>query len=557
MRPDKQGEAAGEHASPTDTGGHRDIAELRSIAVTVMGTNDVSVIRDDTAPTAFTDNEGSIVVTLQLVPQQLRQNELAVATLFDAQVLHEAGHNVRDREMDREAGRIITRHRGIGQYVWFVLSDIRVNHFIRTRYAYDDYSRRLVFLMELAGPAWHDGVLKDLKAVDKKRSPGQAYASAVGMKLVYGVDVADILKCLDDQGAFRLRAMTDDLEALGRLGDEYRLVMNPAKAYDLMERSVAILKRYVEDMPLILIPRFLHGHGDLEVPDELAAKLGLDGGACPPRGRLRSKPTMSRGIWTGLEVPPPAPDKKAYLEVRNEVMPEVHRLLDMLKRAVGQTARRSDWQRTGRLMYHVLPTAIAASRVGPVENIHSRTSVTTEKQKVAICLLVDLSSSMDQLEAQKVLTVVAEVCGRWLRDDAYAILSFGGTFQRVKVFCESYHNTRARIGGLRDMGATEAVPPTIACHKLLRGIGGGSKRVMVFVSDFQIEEPADIRPEWEAMRREGIAVMGISMGQDRGQARRYLGQDARHIASVGQLPEAFFSLYAGLVGAAGPRRIPS
>ena len=95
----------------------RQAAELRAIAITVMGTNEVSVIRDDGAPTAYTDNEGSIVVTEQLIPASLRAHGELVRTLFDAQALHEAAHNVRSRGRAQCGARLQARHKGLGQFV--------------------------------------------------------------------------------------------------------------------------------------------------------------------------------------------------------------------------------------------------------------------------------------------------------------------------------------------------------------------------------------------------------------------------------------------------------
>jgi len=533
----------------------RQAAELRAIAVTVMGTNEVSVIRDDGAPTAYTDNEGSIVVTEQLIPASLRAHGELVRTLFDAQALHEAAHNVRSRGRAQCGDRLQARHKGLGQFVWFIFEDVNVNHFLKSRYAYDDYSRRLKLLEEVVGLCWHAAVMADLVAVgpvSRKRTAGQLFASAVGMAVVYGVEVGDIMEALAAEKAFGIRAMRKDMTAVAEMAQQYRFVVRPAEAYDILERAVAVLKRYTDDMPMLLVPKATHGAADIDAPKDLAERLGLKGAPSGGRplhgGRAENPSTIARGVGTGMEIGPPAPDRARYGRILELVRPEVQRLLDLLKRSMATRTVRRDWQRTGRLMYHALPSAVAASHAARVENLFSSTELVLERRRVALCLLVDLSSSMDQLEAQRILTTIAEVCGRWLRDESYAIISFGSEFARIKAFIEPYHNTRARIGGLECMGGTEALPPVVACHKMLRSFGSDTDRILVFVSDFGIEEPATMEPVWKALEADGIGVVGICLGGDAKSARAHLGKHARSIGGLRELPEAFVELYLEAVG---------
>lgn len=284
--------------------------------------------------------------------------------------------------------------------------------------------------------------------------------------------------------------------------------------------------------------------GDLQQDGPAPGKEGEDDG--PPRGNCPDSPgedyATVAGRGAGLESPSPVPDEGAYISLVNRNMPYITTLLNKMKRLMQQKLRHMKFQKSGKLMAKQLARACIQRR--PVENIYTRKRFYMQKQSVRLTLVVDMSGSMSTSQARDALTTIAEVGGRWLNDEDFAVFVFGDSYQKVKAFGESYRNTRARIGGVQCMGGTELAPCLRQIHRMYKSYIDNHKQVVLIVSDFCVFDEPETTEVLKMMRRDGIIPVGVGYcGTSLENVRSFTGKNSTYVRSVSELPDLVFETF--------------
>ena len=248
------------------------------------------------------------------------------------------------------------------------------------------------------------------------------------------------------------------------------------------------------------------------------------------------------GKGAGTEAPTPVPNEGVYQQLVMRNMPYIVSLLNKLKTLMQPRLDNLKYQKSGRLMTKMLGKYATSRR--PVENIYQRKRFVLEKQKVALSLVVDLSGSMNTEDARNVLTIIAEVGGQWLSDSDTAIFVFGSEYQKIKAFGEQYRNTRARIGGVHNLGGTMLAECLQTVHRMYRAQGNGRQKVCVIVSDFCLGDVEPTRKEMALMEKDDITFIGVGMcASDLNHVKSYTKENSTFINHVSELPGLFYDIY--------------
>ena len=578
---------------------------LRRIATTVLrNERNVTVVIDPSAKTASTDLQGNITVTPQLIPKDLLQYPAIVRRLMDGQVLHEVSHE-RWTFAIRQPYQAYRQTDNLASMTGNMVEDYRINHQLRSLYRFDDYSGRLQFLLDIVGRTWEHDLRERLRGGGSK--PAEVWWECIALTKLYERDVADIVQELAGRLG-KPDEVLADTAAIYALMDTYRSAKTGRRAVELLWRIDRLFRKHLTSLSPKRIPnvaegerrfersdpatvrkaRAMEGLPDDEGEDEAKAASTADKEGEPADGEgagdegeepsdgdgqpqqddgdekddLRAwyEPDASevygqereeglafaRGRGDGRLIPAVPAEPEAYQRLVREVAPQVSALLRMLERIKVPQLLRSDWQRHGRMMPHMLHHAFIQSRHRVVDDVYTSLSTRYDNEKVAIVLVVDLSGSMPLETARRVLAIIAEVCGRWCADQDFGILTFGSDVMRIKTLTERYYTTRYRIGGLANlcMGATELSPALEDAALMLRGATPDRKRYCVVVTDWEVGEKQSLPKQIEAMEAEGITVLGIDL-RNQTLGRQYLTQADRGVGVVDadELPGAFFTLY--------------
>lgn len=537
--------------------------QLHDIAVSIIQTSKINVIIDNALPTAMTDYK-NIYVTINLIPQELRKYRRVVSRLLDGQVAHEAGHIVITAPVKEAEVKWINRqaNKQLANIVHQSLEDKRVDYYILSRYRFD-FAFRLQLLRDVTTRLWVD----TLKAKIEERKKAIAtynrqedffineYLIPISeIKGITGFDVESEFQMNPEQKAF--------VNKVSEIFEDARfdkMVMSCLKRhqelYDLWDRQV---NRTGEDtgantpagqggeLKLLSGPTTKRA---LQQMEKSLKKAEEDAEAERQKQNLRKdkdNPSggMFAGAGSGLNIPTPIPDAEEYEKIVQRNREHIERLLNLLKKLALPILDTEKWLGQGRFMTEILAKAYASSTVRRIENIYSRRTLKFEQAEACIGLLVDLSGSVSVYDAQNSLTTIAEVCGRWLRDEDFAILVFGSNYQKIKAYVEPYHTTRIRIGGLGCLGGTELYKPLEEMYQMIKAQkNGGRAKVITIVSDFCVSRADECKKLIKTIQDDEIKVVGLGIDDSSVSQILPFTKNARYIGSIVELPEAVFDLY--------------
>jgi len=275
-----------------------------------------------------------------------------------------------------------------------------------------------------------------------------------------------------------------------------------------------------------------------KIAEELAKQLQAQG--------------IASGITTGVEEPHPNPNATVYRMLVQRNTQYISALLNRLKSLQKIRWSTTRFARRGRYMIelHPLWKTLAQGKGKPYDKRFEGHAMHYDEVKTKMALLVDMSGSMNEDQARDALTIISEVCGRWIPSEDFAIAVFGTNHALVKAFVEPYFQARTRIGGVWGMGSTNLHRPLQVLIKMLSSFRRTDfDLVLVIVSDFwqtdgMEEESKKAIQEAERM---GIKVIGCGLCQsDLARVQEFTTR-ATYIENVYQLPALFFRIYRATI----------
>lgn len=539
-----------------------EVEELQNIAVSIMRTSKINVIINNSLETAMTDYK-NIYVTIKLVPQELRKFKRVVSRVLDGEVAHEAGHIVITAPVKQAEMKWIQqqRYKELANVVHQCIEDKRVNHYILYRYRFD-FAFRLQLLADVSNRLWLD-TLK--MKIAKKRSSGEIYVmkpesffvqemliSIAAMKGIWDIPVEEEFEMTAEQEAFMAKTKA--------IFDEAR--------FDKM--TMSILNRHQQLYNLWETQLQKTGEDAREnTPASIGGGLSLESGAQTRKAlsqmekklkkaeeeaeeeakkenkKRKDLPTDSMGAGTGsgLNIPTPYPDEPEYTRLAQQNREHIERLLNLLKRLALPKIITQRFVRQGRFMTEILSKAVASSNRRDVQDVYSHRSIALERAEACIGLLVDLSGSVSVADAKDSLTTISEVCGRWLRDEDFAIMVFGSDFQKIKAFVEPYHTTKVRIGGVEGLGGTVLLAPLGEMYQMVKAQRNGRAKILMIVSDFDVDKPDECKKLIKQIEKDEINVIGLGIDNSSVAKIKQFCREGRYIGNITELPEAVFELY--------------
>jgi hypothetical protein len=474
---------------------------------------------------------------------------------------HNSGHIVVTAPVKERLKQWITHQHNpnLANIVHQCLEDKRVNHYILQRYRFD-FAFRLQLLADVHNRLWLD-TLKINMAAERNVSAANAMKpeSFFLERNLIPISAMEGLWHLDMEKEF---LMTDEQKEFVRntakIFDDARfdkmvmsIVGRHQQLYDLWEEQVD----RKGEQPERNCPKSVGGELVLvsgqatkkaiakiekalkEAEEKAEAEAKKEG-----KGKQSDK-TMAAGTGSGLNIPTPEPNEREYQQLVQRNREHIERLLDLLKKLVKPKLMTDKWRKQGRFMTEILGKAFASSQRRNVQDVYSTRTMQLEKAEACIGLLVDLSGSVSEEDAKDSLTVIAEVCGRWLRDEDFAIMVFGSDYQKIKAFVEPYHTTRVRIGGVQCMGGTELYAPLNEMYQMMKAQRNSRAKILMIVSDFYVSRADKCQELIKTVEADNISVIGLGIDSANEARIKEFCKRAKYIGNIRELPEAVFSLY--------------
>lgn len=500
---------------------------LRKIAISVTGDPGLSVRlgSDDGRSRELKE----IAVDEGLIPVEMRTDLRRRVRILDGMVIHESGHVVKTWPILDELEAWVRRKPNpiLSSCLVNIVEDIRVNHYISSRYRLD-FAKRLDEYLVATGTTLQIALARH-QPWRVERFAGSFMLDLLACKSIFGIDTSELEKTF---------LIPDARDALARacsaaVGARYaqalpKLVETLDAAYDALSDSCGVIEEN-------LIPAFLGGRFRVGVGEEMLKAWGYD---------VRSD-IIGKG--SGLEVPTPQPDAVEYELLVQRNMVHIQRLLSMLKREVVPWTDIQKWQRRGALMRGILSEAVAESQVRDVDRIYKSREVQFRRHRVAMLLLIDVSGSMNESDAKDFLTTVGEVLGRWLRDEDFAIIAFGSDYLRIKAFVEPFHTTRSRVGGLTCLGGTVLLKPLEEGHRMFKSRRGAERKICVVISDFCVDDPRSCVEKIEEMKKDGVSTIGIGICRASEETVRGFSDHAFVCRRISDLADEFIEVFRKIV----------
>jgi len=219
--------------------------------------------------------------------------------------------------------------------------------------------------------------------------------------------------------------------------------------------------------------------------------------------------------------------------------------LKTLQKVRWTTAR---YARRGRYMIelHPLWRTLSQGKGKPFDRRFEGHEMHIDEVKCKIALLVDMSGSMDETQARDVLTIISEVCRRWLPSEDFAIGVFGTNWSLVKAFVEPSMQARTRIGSVFGMGSTNLHEPFTIMTKMISSFRRSDyELIFIIVSDFFQTDgrEEDTRKAIDDAERMGIKVIGCGLCSTDLQRIQWFTTRATYVQNVYQLPMLFFNVW--------------
>jgi broad specificity phosphatase PhoE len=536
-----------------------EVQELYNIALSITQKPSINIVIDNKKPTACTDYK-TIWVTKQLAPKELWRLSHVMSRIFDGQVVHEAGHIIITTPVKEACVKWEKQQENskLANLVHQSLEDKRVNHFCLSRYRFD-FAHRLQFLADTNNRSWVDTLkarLLNEKAIDAVRGSPTAEAKFIDQMLIplaslkaqWNWDVEKDFPLNEEQKMF--------VQKTARIFDDARfdrmvmsVVNRHQELYDLWQERIDKTKEEPEKG----IPKSQGGDMELHSGDEtrkalkeLEKELTEAEEQAEAEAEEKDKddsPKSAAGKGDGLKIPTPTPNEEEYQKLAQRNRPHIEELLNLLKKLAMPKLMTEKWGRQGRFMTEVLGKAYASSTARNVQGMYARRTVQLEKAEACIGLIVDLSGSVNIEDAKDALTTISEVCGRWLRDEDFAIMVFGSDYQKIKAYVEPYHTTRARIGGVDCMDGTELLAPLHELYQMMMSQRNSRAKILMIVSDFYVDKEDECKELIENIQHDGISVIGLGIDSSKEEYVKQFCAKAKYIGSITELPDAVFTLY--------------
>lgn len=538
-----------------------EIEELHNIAVSIMKTSKINVIMDNKLPTAMTDFK-NIYVTTSLVPQELRRYKRVVSRVLDGEVSHEAGHIVITAPVKEKLKTWVTRQRNmqLANIVHQSLEDKRVNHYILQRYRFD-FAFRLQLLADVSNRLWVD-TLKMQLAQMRNSTPANTMKPEEQFveQILIPISILKGLWHWEIEKDFKMNQEQKDFgQRVAKVFDEARfdkmtmaVVNRHQQLYDILEERI----QKSGEEPQKSCPKSVGGEMDLQSGQETKKALAKMEKSLKEaeekakaeeeregKGKGDKDSQMAIGTGSGLNIPTPEPNEAEYQRLVQKNREHIERLLNLLKKLAKSKLLTDKWRKQGRFMTEILAKAFASSTRRKVQDVYSSRTMQLERAEACIGLIVDLSGSVSEEDAKDSLTVIAEVCGRWLRDEDFAIMVFGSDYQKVKAFVEPYHTTRIRIGGVRTMGGTELYSPLNEMYQMMKAQRNNRAKILMIVSDFYVSEEEKCKELIKHIEKDDISVIGLGIDSTSEEHIKQYCERAKYIGKITELPEAVFDLY--------------
>lgn len=586
----------------------KQLAVLKSACViSTINRDDVPVILNNQKHTAMTDLR-SIWITFQLIPKNLRKYEDVVFQLFKGQVLHEAGHikyttelNSKWKEWEKKLYNCPLAH-----LIDNIIEDSRINYRMVEEYKLG-IGANLADLMAVMREAWLFTARKKLQeSKDEIDAAGGKPVDKedVNVYIMYkGIYSADdgINKLIDDfypnfpaewradmeEGAKIIRSarwlrqwqtqvriaannlfriMTkyapEGKEGGGQAGGGYG--EEGAGSFDRMPTKGEMDDQYGRPIEGAGFDpeKWPAPYGEMEVetsPEAEKEAAGEEEGeeeeGAPAAGEGMGKAKgKGVGAGTGEDIDYPPPDEPEYKRRRDRLANIIERMKNMLKSQASPKYERVQWTRQGRMMQGPLAGSFVQARKRPVTNIYQYNIMRYEKAQTTLALLVDLSGSTNEEDMKNTLTIISEVAGSWLPDESWGIFAFGGRFQKIKTFWESYDKVKYRIGGLEDLGGTHISTPLAKIKVMFKKVRDKpGNKVIIIVSDYWFED-GDARRAKEilkAMKKESDVdavhiVNSYAMEKALQDVLKVSKTNIVPMPNINDLPENFFKVYKKL-----------
>jgi len=497
---------------------NKTLNQLRAIALAISKCSEISVEYSDEISTACIDLENlNIMLTKNCLPDDIENYPTLYQYLLDGLCAHEAGHYVKTRPIESRYQLFENRQRfkRLAHHIVNIIEDKRVNHFIINRYRFD-FGRRLALTLDVINKS----MTKELE----KKLP-KSYHNVL---LMMNILVHEGL--YNGKGNSKLYAqLTDsqkaDLKVCLSLLEKAKFTQIKSELIRISQEMYNLIAKYIDS-------HSDEGIGEL-IPNQAGGNLGI--GSMDKASKAKAEKlekekeektknkqnnrendlSRSRGAGCshGNNIPTPKPNQPKYFALVRRNAKRISELMDMLKTFVKPYTVKQIFQKRGRIMNKILAKAYVNSFRRNVSRIYIKNETHYEKQKISMGFLIDYSGSMNFSESQNSVTILNEVFGNWLDDESYAIIVFGGDYQKIKTFFEQFSNTRCRIGGISvNSSATNMAKCTSDMRKMFNSITDERLKLMVVCSDFYFGDRGETIRELHKCAKDGIRLIFVSFG---------------------------------------------
>jgi hypothetical protein len=533
------------------SGSDEALRRLRAILVAISRRTDYGIrIVDDSHNTAVLYDDKVVVIGNKTIPDDFRKYPKFFTLLQQGLAAHESAHikYTAHTVTARKSWASKKDKSGLATHIEGVVADKVTNTNTLLHYKYD-FGKYLKSAMDALGRCWYEHIKEDLESGEITKN--DLIVSLVGLKGLYGLG-DDLMK--DDETK---RAVDKCVNILSEVSYD----ITTEKTLKTCEQIYAELSKYAEPTEKLRgIPTFLGGLLVLKADDQslrLARAMEAEEGGDKEGGKILGS-TVSAGSGSGLEIPSPKINLADYNRRLERYTSEVNKILNMLKKNLNPVQERERWRSKGRFMSEILGQAYVHGQRHDVSDVYQRNETVFEKKNVAICLLLDLSGSMDIDAAKDILTILTEVGLRYLKDEQLAILTFGSSFQKIKVFVESAYYTRGRIGGTECLGGTTMAPPLRALRRMFNSLRGNGnfEKVLVIGSDFSLYDEKETREEIKNLTDDDVRVVGVGLCHSGIWQVKKFTKYATYVNKAAELPEKFVKIYMDATNSYAKQRIP-
>ena len=574
--------------------------EMRNLAIAITKDKRIRVkYVPEQATSAFNMETYEITLSLQSYPDFVRKFPRLFRKVLDGDMGHECGHLILTKpnwEFFNNWATKIKRQRGfykLAHEICNIVEDKRVNHFIILRYRFDIGKRLL--LANLILQDMMNNEMEEKKIIAQIQTPSILQGANVGN--VIQLDAGESLDMtVDSKGHTQTTGTKPNVKVeSGKQEGVYMVAilinqgLYEAKCTQLWKQLTPEAKKDCE-LALKALERVKYKRIKLdlirscqEIYDLVAKHLKADYTTkeyvCSRRGgnikgqisdklkqlleaeeqkeekeeeEKKQKEDLAKGSGcgqgTGEEINAPEPNFEAYSTLLDECKPEISELLNLLKVKMKPRVERAMFQKRGKMMSPIIPRIYTNSFRGTVRNVYLRTTTRFEKEPIKIGFMFDFSGSVDKHEAEKITTVLNEVFGHYVNDGDFAITAFGADSQRLKVFNESYQNTRARIGNISVNSAGTEMAVLLEAFLKMFSCFKNERKVLVIASDFCTSDENECNELLAMYAKMGIEVYMIGFcncDNVKTFAQNVKGLKAfrSEIKEISELPKAFLSCW--------------